>query len=58
MRLSRWPEQLPRAVRIIERSKRRFKKARAIAEILSKENGPENAVLALENLAQNNKYSN
>ena len=39
MRLSRWPEQLPRAVRIIERSKRRFKKARAIAEILSKENG-------------------
>tara|TARA_B100000035_G_scaffold314856_1_gene332685 strand:- start:1140 stop:2399 length:1260 start_codon:yes stop_codon:yes gene_type:complete len=58
MRLSRWPEQLPRAVRIIERSKRRFKKARAIAEILSKENGPENAVFALENLAKNKKYSN
>ncbi|MAH08207.1 MAG: hypothetical protein CL961_00885 [Euryarchaeota archaeon] len=58
MRLSRWPEQLPRAVRIIERSKRRFKKARAIAKILSKENGPKNAVIALENLAQNNQYSN
>lgn len=56
MGLSRWPEQLPRAVRIIERSKRRLKKARAIADMLAKENGPDNAVEALENLANSNQY--
>lgn len=51
LRLARWPEELPRAVRIIERSKKRQKKARAVAQILAEENGPEKAVKVLEKLA-------
>ena len=32
LRLSRWPEELPRAVRIVERSKKRLKKAKKAQE--------------------------
>lgn len=52
LRQSRWPEDLPRAVRIIERSKKRLKKARSIANRLREENGPQNAVEELEALVR------
>ena len=55
LRLSRWPEELPRAVKIIERSKKRLKKARAVAEVIRSENGPEEAVRVLEELANSKK---
>lgn len=55
VRLSRWPEELPRAVRIVERSKKRLKKARRIADILSAENGSQEAVKELERLVIESK---
>lgn len=55
LRLSRWPEELPRAVRIVERSKKRLKKAKKIADILELENGSLEAVKTLENLVTESK---
>jgi UDP:flavonoid glycosyltransferase YjiC (YdhE family) len=55
LRLSRWPEELPRAVRIVERSKKRLKKAKKIADILEQENGSLEAVKTLENLVTESK---
>ena len=50
LRLSRWPEELPRAVRIVERSKKRLKKAKKVADTLAQENGSLEAVKTLESL--------
>ena len=55
LRLSRWPEELPRAVRIVERSKKRLKKAKKVADILAQENGSASAVAALEKLVNDSK---
>ena len=55
VRLSRWPEELPRAVRIVERSKKRLKKARRIADTLGAENGSQEAVKELERLVIESK---
>ncbi len=44
----RWPEQLPKAVRIAERSKRLNRRAAKVATQLAQENGPANAVCELE----------
>jgi UDP:flavonoid glycosyltransferase YjiC (YdhE family) len=55
LRLSRWPEELPRAVRIVERSKKRLKKARCIADTLEAENGSGEAVKELERLVVESK---
>ena len=55
LRLSRWPEELPRAVRIVERSKKRLKKAKRIAETLETENGSQEAVKELEQLVIESK---
>lgn len=55
LRLSRWPEELPRAVRIVERSNKRLKKAKKIADILEQENGSLEAVKTLENLVTESK---
>lgn len=52
LRLARWPEDLPRAVRTIERSKKRMKRAQVVSQILANEKGPENAVEALVALAK------
>ncbi len=50
LRLSKWPEDLPRAVRKVERSKKRLKKAAELARTLANENGSERAVKELEQL--------
>ena len=55
LRKSRWPEELPRAVKLVERSKKRLKKAKKIASILSEENGSKNAVDELEALVKESK---
>lgn len=55
LRLSRWPEELPRAVRIVERSKKRLKKAKRIADTLETENGSQEAVKELEQLVIESK---
>ncbi len=47
----RWPEDLPKAVRTIERSDKIQARAKAVAELLAKENGPVAAVRELELLA-------
>lgn len=47
---SKWPEDLPKAVRVIENSKKMSKRARAVAELLAQENGPARAVRELEEL--------
>ncbi len=46
----RWPEDLPKAVRKVEESERMRNRAREVAEILSREDGPSNAVRVLEAL--------
>lgn len=45
-----WPEDLPKAVRIIQKSQKIQKRAKVVAERLATENGPENAVRILEAL--------
>jgi vancomycin aglycone glucosyltransferase len=50
VRKSRWPEQLPRAVRVLHRRKTYAQKARKLAALLHRETGPANAVAALEEL--------
>ena len=55
IRLSRWPEELPRAVRVVERSKKRLKKAKKVSDILAQENGSASAVAALEKLVNDSK---
>ena len=55
LRLPRWPEELPRAVRIVERSKKRLKKASRIADTLESENGSQEAVKELERLVIESK---
>ena len=55
LRLSRWPEELPRAVRIVERSKKRLKKAKKVANTLAQENGSASAVAELEKLVIDSK---
>lgn len=47
----KWPEDLPRAVRTIEKSKKIRSRAEEVAKHLALENGPASAVQALENLA-------
>lgn len=46
----RWPEQLPKAVKIAERSKRLNRRSRKVAKQLAEENGPANSVRELEEL--------
>ena len=46
----RWPEQLPKAVKIAERSKRLNRRAGKVAAQLAQEEGPANAVRELEKL--------
>ncbi|MDQ8192846.1 glycosyltransferase [Coraliomargarita sp. SDUM461004] len=46
----RWPEDLPKAVRMIEKSKKMPQRARDLAVELAKEDGPAAAVHALEQL--------
>lgn len=46
----KWPEELPKAVRTIEKSKKIPQRARAVAELLAAEDGPGNAVRELEAL--------
>lgn len=46
----RWPEELPRAVRLIEENKKMQARASQIAAHLAEEDGPKNAVMALERL--------
>lgn len=48
----RWPEDLPKAVRTIEKSKKMPARARLLADGLAEEDGPVEAVKALEALAQ------
>ncbi|WPJ96334.1 glycosyltransferase [Coraliomargarita algicola] len=48
----RWPEDLPKAVRTVEKSKKMQQRARVLATELAKENGPQTAVAALERLAR------
>jgi len=57
LRLSRWPEDLPRAVRKLERSKKRLRKASQIALELARENGSETAVKELEQLVLDKEKS-
>ena len=46
----RWPEQLPKAVRIAERSKRLQHSAEKVAAQLAREDGPGEVVRELEDL--------
>jgi vancomycin aglycone glucosyltransferase len=46
----RWPEQLPKAVKIAERSERLNRCARKVAKALAQEDGPGNAVREIEDL--------
>lgn len=48
LKRKKWPEQLPKAVHIVERSKGLNRRAKQVAHILAKENGPANAVRELE----------
>ncbi|MGZ0710163.1 glycosyltransferase [Coraliomargarita sp. W4R53] len=48
----RWPEDLPKAVRTIEKSKKMQRRAREVAEQLAQEDGPTAAVVALEELVK------
>lgn len=48
----RWPEQLPKAVKIAERSTRLKRRAEKVARQLHEENGPGNAVRELEDLTR------
>ncbi|NBB78849.1 MAG: hypothetical protein GVY36_05300 [Verrucomicrobia bacterium] len=47
----RWPEDLPKAVRAVEKSKKMGARAQKVAARLAEENGPARAVDALERLA-------
>ncbi|NQY32060.1 MAG: glycosyltransferase family 1 protein [Coraliomargarita sp.] len=47
---AKWPEDLPRAVRTIEKSKKIPKRATKVAQILAAEDGPSGAVAVLEKL--------
>lgn len=47
---SQWPEDLPKAVRAIEKSKKMSKRVRVVAETLANEDGPGCAVAELERL--------
>ena len=46
----RWPEDLPRAVRTVEKSKKMQRRAQAVAATLAEEQGPQAAVRALESM--------
>jgi vancomycin aglycone glucosyltransferase len=48
----RWPEDLPKAVRTVEKSKKIQRRAREVASELAKENGPQAAVEALVRLVR------
>jgi len=48
---SKWPESLPKAVHLLETSKKHRRRAKAAAELLAEEDGPGNAVRELERLA-------
>lgn len=48
----RWPEELPRAVRILEKSHAISERARKVAALLAAENGPARAVYELECLVE------
>jgi vancomycin aglycone glucosyltransferase len=48
----RWPEELPRAVRILEKSYAISERARKVAALLAAENGPARAVYELECLVE------
>jgi UDP:flavonoid glycosyltransferase YjiC (YdhE family) len=48
----RWPEDLPKAVRTVEKSKRMQARAKEVAAQLALEDGPSAAVQALENLVR------
>ncbi|MEM8866638.1 MAG: glycosyltransferase [Verrucomicrobiota bacterium] len=46
----KWPEDLPKAVRIVEKSKKMLPRAQKVAALLAQEDGPANAVRELEAL--------
>ncbi|MBT63375.1 MAG: hypothetical protein CML13_09220 [Puniceicoccaceae bacterium] len=48
----RWPEDLPKAVRTVEKSKKMQRRAQAVAATLAEEQGPLAAVRALESLVR------
>lgn len=52
LKRKKWPEQLPKAVNIAERSERMNRRAKELAHLLAEEDGPANAVRELEALCQ------
>lgn len=52
LRRKKWPEQLPKAVEIAERSERLNRRAKKVAKQLAEEDGPKNAVRELEDLVR------
>lgn len=48
---AKWPEELPKAVRTVERSKKMKRRVKVVAEQLAAESGPAAAVVELEQLA-------
>jgi UDP:flavonoid glycosyltransferase YjiC (YdhE family) len=46
----KWPEQLPKAVKIAERSKRLNRRSKEVAKQLAEEDGPANAVCEVEEM--------
>lgn len=55
LKRKKWPEQLLKAVKIVERSERMNRNAKEVAEILAEENGPQNAVEELESLLEESR---
>jgi vancomycin aglycone glucosyltransferase len=50
LKCAKWPESLPKAVRSIEKSKKMNLRAKALADLLAKEDGPSTAVRVVEEL--------
>ncbi len=51
LKRKKWPENLPSVLRKVEKNLRIGKRAQEVGEILESEDGPANAIRALENLA-------
>jgi UDP:flavonoid glycosyltransferase YjiC (YdhE family) len=52
LKRKKWPEELPKAVRTVEKSSKMQARAREVAAQLSMEDGPAAAVAELESLAR------
>jgi vancomycin aglycone glucosyltransferase len=55
LKCKKWPEQLLKAVKIIERSDRMQENAKEVASLLNREDGPRTAVHELESLLEESK---